>query len=207
MRIGTLERVSAIHLLLIAICALQIGSVLAISLFERFGPLGTLFLRMSVAGAMLCIFYRTGIGSALQRAPLGVCLLGAAMTAQSGAFYEALSRIPLGVAVSIEFLGRILVALATSRRWVDVLYVGLAAFGVFLFTTSVNASIDLVGVLFALGAAAGWALFIVLSRRLGKVLDGGVGLALAMTVSGLILLPLSGCGPFPPSPPPRRAFP
>jgi inner membrane transporter RhtA len=191
LKIAALEHIPATYLLMIAICALQIGSVLAISLFERFGPLGTLFLRMSVAGLMLCIFYRAAVRSALQQAPLGILLLGAAMTLQSGTFYEALARIPLGVAVSIEFLGPILVALATSRRWIDVVCVALAAFGVFLFTPSVN-SIDLVGVIFALGAAAGWALFIILSRRLGKALEGGVGLALAMTVSGMILFPLIG---------------
>jgi inner membrane transporter RhtA len=187
-----LERVPPTLLLLLAIVSIQLGSALAITLFPVYGPLGTLFLRQAIGGVALCLLYGTMLAAAFRQAPLGIVLLGLTMTVQSGVHYEALSRIPLGIAVSIEFLGPLGVALATSRRLVDVLCVLLAAAGILLLTPAIGTSLDPVGVLFALGAAAGWACFIIVSRRVGRALEGGVGMALAMAVSGLLLLPVTG---------------
>jgi inner membrane transporter RhtA len=187
-----LERIPPTPLLLLSILSIQFGSALAITLFPIYGPLGMLFLRQAIGGVALCILYRAALAPAFRQAPLGIVLLGLTMSVQSGVHYEALSRIPLGIAVSIEFLGPLGVALATSRRLVDVLCVLLAAAGILLLTPAIGESLDPVGVLFALGAAAGWACFILVSRRLGRALEGGAGLALAMAVSGLLLLPLAG---------------
>jgi inner membrane transporter RhtA len=187
-----LDRFPGPLLLLLAIISLQVGSALAISLFGILTPLGTLFLRMAIAGLGLCLLYRAGIAHALRQAPLGVSLLGVTMVLQSGSFYEALARIPLGIAVSIEFLGPLGVALVASRRWQDIGCVVLAGAGVFLLTPSIGVDLDPFGVIFAFGAAAGWAAFIVVSKKLGKVLEGGVGLALAMAMAGIILFPLFG---------------
>ena len=187
-----LERVPPTLLLLLAIVSIQFGSALAITLFPVYGPLGMLFLRQALGGAMLCILYRTSLARAFRQAPLGIVLLGVTMTVQSGVHYEALSRIPLGIAVSIEFLGPLGLALATSRKVVDVLCVLLAAAGILLLTPAIGTSLDPVGVLFALAAAVGWACFIQVSRRLGRALEGGVGMAMAMAVSGLLLLPVPG---------------
>jgi inner membrane transporter RhtA len=191
-----LERVPATLLLLLAIFSIQLGSALAITLFPVYGPLGMLFLRQALGGVVLCILYRTTLARAFRQAPLGIVLLGLTMSVQSGVHYEALSRIPLGIAVSIEFLGPLGVALATSRRLVDVLCVLLAAAGILLLTPAIGSRLDPVGVLLALAAAAGWACFIFVSRRLGRALDGGVGLALAMAVSGLLLFPVTGLQAF-----------
>lgn len=187
-----LERVPPTLLLLLAIVSIQFGSALAITLFPIYGPLGMLFLRQALGGAMLCILYRTSLARAFRQAPLGIVLLGVTMTVQSGVHYEALFRIPLGIAVSIEFLGPLGLALATSRKVVDVLCVLLAAAGILLLTPAIGTSLDPVGVLFALAAAVGWACFIQVSRRLGRALEGGVGMAMAMAVSGLLLLPVPG---------------
>jgi inner membrane transporter RhtA len=187
-----LERVPPTLLLLLAIVSIQFGSALAITLFPIYGPLGMLFLRQAIGGVALCVLYRSALARAFRQAPLGIVLLGLTMSVQSGVHYEALSRIPLGIAVSIEFLGPLGVALATSRRLVDVLCVLLAAAGILLLTPAIGESLDPVGVLFALGAAAGWACFILASRSVGRALEGGVGLAVAMAVSGLILFPVAG---------------
>jgi inner membrane transporter RhtA len=187
-----LDRVPPTILVFAAILSIQLGSALPITLFPVYGPLGVLFLRMAIGGASLCLLYRTALVRALRQAPLGIFLLGLTMTLQSGAHYEALSRIPLGIAVSIEFLGPLGVALVASRRLGDVLCILLAAAGILLLTPALGTSLDPVGVLFAFGAAAGWACFILVSRLLGRSVEGGVGLAMAMAVSGLLLFPVAG---------------
>jgi inner membrane transporter RhtA len=167
-------------LLLLAIVSIQLGSALAITLFPVYGPLGMLFLRQALGGVSLCLLYWAGLAGALRQAPFGILLLGLAMSVQSATFYEALARIPLGIAVSIEFLGPLAVALLTSRRLVDMLCVLLAAGGILLLTPAIGANLDPVGVAFAFAAGAGWACFILVSRRLGQLVEGGVGLAMAM---------------------------
>src|SRR5262244_1153573 len=99
------ERIPATALVLLAILSIQIGSALAITLFPVYGPLGILFLRMAIGGVCLCLVYRRALNDALRRAPIGILLLGLALTLQSTTFYEAVSRIPLGITVSIEFIG------------------------------------------------------------------------------------------------------
>jgi inner membrane transporter RhtA len=189
-----LDRAPATLLLLLAILSIQLGSALAITLFPTYGPLGMLFLRMTIGGLLLCALYRSTVGAALRQAPVGILALGLTMAVQSGSFFEALSRVPLGITVAIEFLGPLSVALIASRRLLDVLCVLLAAAGIGFLTPSIGASLDPVGVMFAFAAGAGWACFILLSRRLGKIVEGGASLALAMTVAGLILSPFVGVG-------------
>jgi inner membrane transporter RhtA len=190
--ISHLDRAPPTLLLLLAILSIQLGAALAMTLFPIYGPLGMLFLRMAIGGALLCMLYRATVMSALRQAPLGILALGLTMAVQSGSFFEALSRIPLGITVAIEFLGPMSVALIASRRLLDVLCVLLAATGIALLTPSIGTSLDPVGVMFAFAAGAGWACFILLCRRLGRVVEGGAGLALAMTIAGLVLFPLVG---------------
>ncbi len=192
--VAVLERVPPTAMVLSAIVSIQLGSALAISLFPVFGPLGILFLRMAVGGVFLCLLFRSALLRAVRQAPLGILALGLAMAVQSAMFYEALARIPLGITVSIEFIGPLGVALATSRRLADVACVALAAAGIALLTPSIGTSLDSVGVALALAAAAGWACFILISRHLGRAAEGGVGLALAMAVCGLLLFPVAGIG-------------
>lgn len=189
-----LDRVPATALLLGAVLSIQLGAALAISLFPTYGPLGLLTLRMAIGAVLLCLFCRAALAGALRQAPWGVLLLGVTMVLQSGAFYQALARLPLGITVAIEFLGPLGVALATSRRPIDILWVLLAGAGIALLTPSIGGGLDPTGVLFALGAAAGWACFILAGRRLGRTVEGGVGIALSMSVSGLLLLPVAGAG-------------
>jgi inner membrane transporter RhtA len=104
-------------------------------------------------------------------------------------FYEAIARIPLGVAVTIEFLGPLAVALLGSRRLLDALWAVLAAGGVALLAEG-SGRFSLVGVLFALGAGAMWACYILLTAKLGQQSVGGGGLAIAMAVGGILAAPI-----------------
>lgn len=187
-----LERIPATLLVVLAVVSINLGSALAISLFPLYGTSGMLFLRMALAGVILMLAYRHQLLPAIRHSPGVILLLGFTITLQSGAFYESLARIPLGIAVALEFLGPLAVALASSRRLVDAGCVVLAAIGILLLTPDIGESLDPVGALFALGAGVGWAGVILISRHLGKHLEGGVGAALGMGVCGLILLPFAG---------------
>ena len=114
---------------------------------------------------------------------------GVALGLMNWSIYEAMDRIPLGVAVTIEFAGPLAVAVAGSRRPLDGLWIVLAAAGILLLADPGGGSADAAGVLFALLAAVCWSAYIVLSKRVGQVFPGGSGLALAMVVGTLVALP------------------
>jgi inner membrane transporter RhtA len=119
---------------------------------------------------------------------------GLVLAAMNLTFYEAIDRIPLGIAVAIEFAGPLAVAVAGSRRKLDGLWVVLAAVGILLLVRTGGGGTNLAGVAFALTAAACWAGYILLSQRVGRVFPRGEGLALAMAVGTLALLPVGVAG-------------
>jgi inner membrane transporter RhtA len=112
------------------------------------------------------------------------------LAAMNLSFYEALDRIPLGVAVTLEFLGPLGVAVAGSRRALDLVWVLLAAAGILLLAAPSGSGLNAGGVTLALIAGACWAAYILLSVRVGRVFPGGHGLALAMVVAGVLVLPV-----------------
>ena len=117
-------------------------------------------------------------------------LFGITLGLMNWAIYSAMDRIPLGVAVTIEFAGPLGVAVFASRRPLDLLWVVLAAAGIVLLADPGGGSLDTVGVAFALLAAAMWAAYILLSVRTGRLFPGGSGLAIAMAVGAVTILPL-----------------
>jgi inner membrane transporter RhtA len=187
-----LNRIPGPALVLLAIVSIQGGSALAVTLFAIYDPLALLVLRMTLGAAVLCVVYRRAIAGAVRSSPVGIVALGLTMVVQSGAFYGAIDRIPLGIAASIELLGPLGLALVASRRALDIAIVLVAGAGVALLAPDVGAGLDPLGVACAAAAAAGWAAFILIGRRLGRALEGGVGLALAMATAALMLLPVVG---------------
>src|SRR5205823_12093581 len=149
-------------------------------LFDRLGPSGTVLLRMLFGAAMLIALWRPRL-RALARDDLTIALLfGLALAAMNWTFYEAIDRIPLGITVAIEFAGPLSVAVAGSRRRLDVIWVVLAAGGILLLVRTGGGHTNLAGVAFALTAAACWAAYIVLRQRAGRGFPRCEGLALAM---------------------------
>jgi threonine/homoserine efflux transporter RhtA len=118
-----------------------------------------------------------------------VAVFGLTLAVMNFAIYQSFARIPLGVAVTIEFLGPLAVAIAASRRLVDLIWVALAGGGVALLTKG-GGHITLTGVLFALVAAAGWAAYILASAATGRRFPGSTGLTLAMVVAALAVTPV-----------------
>jgi inner membrane transporter RhtA len=153
-------------LLVVALAvSMHLGSALATGLFPRVGPLGVLWLRCALATVLLVAIFR-GRALALPRASgTGVVALGVVLAAMNACFFEAIARVPLGVASTIEFTGPLLVAVCGSRRPREVAFALLAGLGVALLG-SPSAGIDTVGAAFAFGSAACWATYIVLAKRL-----------------------------------------
>jgi inner membrane transporter RhtA len=177
-------------LLLVSIVSIQLGAAVAVHLFEALGPASTTFLRIALAALLLLAATRRQI-SADARRHVGLLLLfGCAIGAMNLCFYGAIARIPLGVAVAIEFIGPLGVAVLTSRRIRDFLWIGLAVVGLVLLTPDIGGDLDPLGVGLALAAGAGWASFVLISPRVARGVGGG-GLALAMVAAGLFTLPFA----------------
>ncbi len=178
---------SAPLLVLAAIVSVQCGAAATTELFDDVGPGGAVLLRLLFAALVLVALWRPWPLRADRRGFALVALFGVALAAMNFSFYEALDRIPLGIAVTLEFVGPLGVALAASRRRLDLIWVALAAAGVIL-VSGPSGDADAVGIAFALTAGAFWAAYIVLSSRVGQAFEGGSGLALAMTVAAALML-------------------
>jgi inner membrane transporter RhtA len=179
------ERAAAIGLVLAAAVSPQLGAAFAVTLFDELAPAGAAFLRLAFAAMVLWAIWRPRLTGDLRLAGA----FGVALGLMNWSFYEAIDRIPLAVAVTIEFAGPLFVAVIGSRRPLDVGWVVLAAAGIVVLVDPSGGSLDPVGVGFALAAAVCWMSYIYLSKRTGAAFPGGSGLALAMAVGALIVLP------------------
>ena len=178
-------------LLLLAIISVQLGSVLAIHLFATLGPSGAVFLRVAFGAVLVAIAAPPVFDRTLRRHAGMILLFGCVIAIQNLCFFHAIARIPLGTAVTIEFMGPLGVAVFNSRRPVDFLWIALAAAGLGLLTPDIGNGLDPWGVLFAAITGCAWAAFILLSVRVGRVFPGGSGLSPAMIVAALVLTPLA----------------
>ncbi|MPY31660.1 EamA family transporter [Streptomyces adustus] len=170
--------------------SVQFGGALAVTLMPRAGALGVVSLRLLVAALVLLLVCRPRLRGH-SRADWGtVVVFGIAMSAMNGLFYQAVDRIPLGPAVTLEVLGPLALSVVASRRALNLVWAGLALAGVFLLGGGGFGDLDPVGVAFALGAGAMWAAYIVFSARTGRRFPQADGLALAMAVGALLFLPL-----------------
>jgi inner membrane transporter RhtA len=182
-------RATSIALVLGAIVSVQSGAAAATTLFGRIGPTGAVLLRTLFAAVALVALWRPSLRGHTRRELRLVAGLGLALAGMNLSFYAALDRIPLGIAVTFEFVGPLGVAIARSHRPADFTWVVLAAGGIALLSPGVGGSLDALGVGFALLAGAFWAAYILLTARVGRAFERGDGLALAMALSALVLIP------------------
>ncbi|WP_394214333.1 DMT family transporter [Brachybacterium vulturis] len=177
--------------------SLQFGAALATQLFPEIGSWGTTALRLGIAAIVLMAIVRPKLHRFTRPQWIAVIIFGLTVGAMNGAFYASIERIPLGTAVAIEFLGPLTVAAVLSTRRSDLLWVLLALAGVGLFgveSFTGAASLDLIGVVFALVAAVFWGLYVLSSARVGQLVAGQDGLAVAMVIGALAVLPLGAEG-------------
>jgi len=180
-------------LMVAAILSFQLGAAVATGLFSQVGIPATAFLRNAVGGLLLVAVARPNLRRpAAEIAWLGV--FGAELALMNLVFYEAIQRIPLGVAVTVEFLGPLSVALLGSRRLRDVVWVLLAGAGIALFAgLPTSGGLSALGLLFALLAGAAWAAYIFTAQRVGRAWAGSQGLAAGMLASAVLLAPTGIC--------------
>jgi inner membrane transporter RhtA len=182
-------RTPAIALVVGGIVSVQSGAALATKLFDDVGPVGAVALRLLFSALILAALWRPALTLLRDTNRRDLILFGLALAAMNTSFYAALDRIPLGIAVTLEFVGPLGVAIAGSRRRLDLVWVGLAAVGIALLSPGIGGSLDLFGVALALVAGAFWAAYIYLAARVGAAFAGGEGLALAMLISAALVLP------------------
>ncbi|GHD35082.1 EamA family transporter [Streptomyces galbus] len=187
---GPRSSLGPVGLVLAGGVSVQFGGALAVTLMPRAGALGVVALRLLVAAVVLLLVCRPKVRGH-SRADWGtVVVFGLAMAAMNGLFYQAVDRIPLGPAVTLEVLGPLALSVLASRRAINLVWAGLALAGVFLLGGGGFDDLDPAGVAFALGAGAMWAAYIVFSARTGRRFPQADGLALAMAVGAVVFLPL-----------------
>jgi inner membrane transporter RhtA len=194
---GAAGAVPPTGLVLLPIFSVQLGAAMAKGLFDQLGPAGTVFLRVGFAALVLFLLWRPPLGGHARGGYLVAVLFGLTLAAMNFSLYGALDRIPLGVAVTLEFVGPLGVAVAGSRRVLDLLWVVLAASGIVLLApldVLGGTELDSVGVALALLAGCFWAAYILLSARTGSIFPGGTGLVIALCVGTVALVPVGIAG-------------
>ncbi|HEY1568280.1 MAG TPA: EamA family transporter [Solirubrobacteraceae bacterium] len=187
---GWLARAPSGGLVLGGILSVQLGGALAVHLFRYVGPSGALVLRMVTAAAVLLVTSPPRLrGRALRGLPVAV-VFGLVLAGMTLSFYNAAHRIPLGIAVALEFVGPLTVAVGGSRRPVDLVWVALAVAGIVALTRGGAEPISGLGAFFALLAGGLWGCYILLSARVGQAFERGAGLTVALCVAAVVTLPI-----------------
>lgn len=172
-----------------AIISVQVGAAIAATMFDEVGAAGMVFLRLGFASIILCALGRPKLRGRTRRDWKLTAVFGVLMAVMNLTFYAAVDRLPLGLAVTLELLGPLGLAVAMSRRAREFAWTALAIVGVVLLGEGGD-HIDALGVVFVLIAAVGWAGYILLSAETGRRSDGIDGLALAITAGAVVAAPV-----------------
>jgi inner membrane transporter RhtA len=184
------DRVPAPALVLVAIASVQLGSAVARTAFDVTGANGMTLLRLAISGLLLMLVLRPRVRQWSRQQLGAAALLGLTMGAMNLSFYLSIRTVPLGVAVTVEFIGPLLVALAQTRRARELLWVVLAGLGVALLGLDGGSDVPLSGLALALLAGLFWGGYILASAHVGRLVEGVDGLAVALVVAAVLVLPL-----------------
>ncbi len=172
-----------------AALSVQGGAAVAKSLFPTLGPPGVVLLRLAFGSLSLWVIGRPRLNER-SASDLGlVAALGVTLVSMNLLFYESLERLPLGIAVTVEFVGPLVVAVVASRRLLDGVWIAVAGGGIALLADGGGKAIHASGIVLALAAGGCWALYIVLGTRVGRIFPGSTGLAPAMAIGAVVALP------------------
>jgi inner membrane transporter RhtA len=186
----TRRQISPIWLVLAGIASVQLGAAVAKHLFDQIEPTAMVWLRLATSSLVLLALARPRLRGRTRADWVTVLAFGLILGTMNWAIYQSFARIPLGLAVTIEFAGPLVLAVVMSRRARDLVWVALAALGVGLLGFE-KTDLDLAGIGFALLAGAAWAAYILLSAQTGRRWPGLDGLAMASVVATLLLTPLA----------------
>ena len=178
--------------ILVAAFSVQGGAAIAKGVFPLVGVAGTAAIRIVLSAMMLLVVFRPAVHRLTAAQWSALVPYGITIGVMNLLFYEALVRIPLGLAVALEFVGPLALAIFGSRHALDVVWVGLAMAGIALIAPfQANGAVDPIGVTYALLTGACWAAYIVLGGRVSQRLDAGVAVALGMAVAALVVTPFA----------------
>lgn len=183
---NALEKAPPWALVVTSILSVQLGASIARTLFPVLGATGTLLLRLGFSALLLLLIVRPKVREWSREAWWSVAVLGVSLGLTNLTFYLALRDVPLGVAVTVEFTGPLLLALVQTRRWLDAAWAGLAMAGVALLGLGSTDGVHLAGLVLAFIAGLFWAGYIVASSRVGQHLPGLEGLSIALCIAMVI---------------------
>lgn len=187
-------KIPALPAVLLAIMSVQGGAAIAKGLFPLLGAAGTASIRIGFSALILLAVYRPDLKQLNREQWKAVIPYGISLGAMNIIFYLAIARIPLGLGVTLEFIGPLLLAVVGSKRPIDFLWILLAAIGIVFISPWNKAGTDLLGMLLALLAGAFWAAYIVLGGRISKLMDGGQAVAIGMSFACIVVLPFGLAG-------------
>ncbi|KAA0018259.1 threonine/homoserine exporter RhtA [Salinicola corii] len=185
-------RVWPVAMLIVAMCSIQSGASVAKSLFPVIGATGTTSIRLIIAALLLLIVMRPWRQPLSRRAWKSTLIYGVSLGVMNLLFYQALRTVPLGIAVALEFTGPLAVAMLSSRRWLDLLWVALAVLGLIcllLLGDGGSGPIDPHGAACALGAGVCWALYILFGQKAGAI-NGAQSATLGITIAAVVIAPV-----------------
>ncbi|MBC8984205.1 EamA family transporter [Pedobacter sp. N36a] len=194
MKKNILLNIPPLPAVLLAIISVQAGAAIAKGLFPAIGPTATASLRIGLSAIILLVANRPNLFKLSKAQWKAVIPYGLALGAMNVIFYMAIKRIPLGLGVTLEFIGPLLLAVCNSKRGLDYLWVLLAAAGIALIAPWSNEGLDLIGVLLALLAGGFWAAYIVLGSRISKIMKGGDAVSVGMIFATLLVVPFGFFG-------------
>ncbi|MFV8365934.1 EamA family transporter [Flavobacterium sp. XS1P27] len=179
---------------LLAIISVQSGAAIAKGLFPAIGAAGTASLRIGISALILLAVYRPNLKKITVEQWKLVIPYGLSLGAMNLIFYLSIERIPIGLAVTLEFIGPLLVAVLGSKRTIDFFWVLLAAAGIVLIAPWSNNGLDILGVVFALLAGALWAAYIILGGKISKIMKGGEAVTIGMLFASILIVPFGILG-------------
>ena len=174
---------------IISIISVQCGAAIAKGLFPEIGAAATASLRIGLSAVILLIAFRPNILKLNARQWKYVSLYGVSLGMMNMVFYLAISRIPVGLGVTLEFVGPLILAIFGSRRTIDFIWVSLSIVGIALIAPWSSNGLDISGVLLALLAGVFWAAYIILGGRISKIMKGGEAVSVGMLIATIIILP------------------
>lgn len=176
---------------LVGMLSVQLGASFAKRLFPVIGAIPTVMLRISIAAIILAAVWRPWKATLDRKSCKAILLYGACLGFMNLTFYLALTRIPLGICVALEFTGPLAIALLSSKKKIDFVWAILATLGIALILplNSGQTPLDPIGILLSLLAGLFWALYIVFGQKLGALIHGGQATSLGMIIASLVTLP------------------
>lgn len=174
---------------LLSIISVQCGAAIAKGLFPEIGAAATASLRIGLSAIILLAAFRPNLTKLNAKQWKYVILYGLSLGAMNMVFYMAIERIPIGLGVTLEFVGPLLLAIFSSKKAIDFIWIVLAAIGIALIAPWASNGLNLIGVLLALLAGGFWAAYIILGGRISKIMKGGEAVAVGMLFATLLILP------------------